>query len=119
MELYLPFQTPSPCSFKENGVVFNNVEQYTLYHKAIAVKDDVTATRMLGLNNISEQRRLGKSIPSFPLWRGLLREKSETGNKLKYSQNTCLAQTLKNTGSKKIGEANGFDTTYGTGVRLE
>ena len=113
-----PFSNSFPCSFKENGVIFNNVEQYTLYHKAIAVKDDVTATRILGLNNISEQRRCGKSIPSFPLWRGLHREKTETGNILKFSQNTSLAQTLKNTGNKKIGEANGFDTIYGIGVRL-
>ena len=86
-----PFSNSCACSFQENGVISNNVEQYTLYHKAIAVKDDVTATRMLGLNNISEQRRLGKSIPSFPLWRGLHREKTETGNKLKFSQYTTLA----------------------------
>ena len=51
-----PFSNSFPCSFKENGVIFNNVEQYTLYHKAIAVKDEVTATRMLGLNNISENQ---------------------------------------------------------------
>ena len=113
-----PFSNSFPCSFKDNGVICNNVEQCTLYHKAIAVKDDVTATRMLGVNNISEQRRLGKSIPSFPLWRGRHREKTETGNELKFSQNTSLAQTLKNTGTKKISETNGFDIIYGTGVCL-
>ena len=95
-----PFSNSLPCSFKENGMILNNVKQYTLYHKAITVKDDVTVTCMLGLNNISEQRRLGKSIPSFPLWSGLHREKkTEIGNKFKISQNTSLAQTLKNTGT--------------------
>ena len=87
-----PFPNSFPCSFKENGVIFNNGEQCTLYHKDIAVKNDITATRMLGLNNISKQRRLGKSTPSFPLWRGLNREKTDTGNKLEFSQSSPNSQ---------------------------
>ena len=55
----------------------NNVEQYVNYHKAVAAKDDVTATRILGLKNVTEQRRMGKAIPNFAQWRGLQKEKIE------------------------------------------
>ena len=61
-----PFSNSYPCVFKGNGVVFNNVEQYVKYHKAVAAKGDVTATRNLGLKNVTEQRRIGKAIPNFP-----------------------------------------------------
>ena len=112
------FSNSYPCTFKENGVNFNNVEQYVNYHKAVAAKDDVTATRILGLKNVTEQRRMGKAIPNFAQWRGLQKEKIELGVKLKFAQNTRLAQILLNTGDKLLGEANGYDTVYGTGVRL-
>ena len=49
---------------------------------------------------------------------GSRKKKTELGNLLKFSQNVRLAKVLTDTGAKTIGEANGYDKIYGTGVRL-
>ena len=64
------FSNSYPCTFKENGVIFNNVEQYVNYHKVVAANDDVTTTRIIGLKYVTEQRRMGKAISNFAQWRG-------------------------------------------------
>ena len=53
-----PLANSYPCAFKENGITFNNVEQYMYYHKALTAGDDIAASRMLGIKHVTEQRRL-------------------------------------------------------------
>ena len=36
-----PLANSYPCAFKENGITFNNVEQYMYYHKALTAGDDI------------------------------------------------------------------------------
>ena len=42
----------------------------------------------------------------------------KTGNCLKYEQNKTLADLLKRTGNRILGEANHYDKVCGTGIRL-
>ena len=113
-----PLANSYPCAFKEKGITFSNVEQYMYYHKALTAGDDIAATRMLGVKHVTEQRRLNKSVSTVPQWAGLQREKMKTGNQLKFGQNEVLAGLLKGTGNLILGEANHYDKTYGTGLRL-
>ena len=113
-----PFSNSYPCTFKEKGVIFNNVEQYIYYHKACAAGDDIAATRMLGTKHVTEQRRLIKSVDTVPQWIDLQRKTMKTGNCLKYEQNKTLADLLKRTGNRILGEANHYDKVCGTGIRL-
>ena len=113
-----PFSNSYPCTFKETGVIFNNVEQYIYYHKACAAGDDIAVTRMLGTKHVTEQRRLIKSMDTVPKWIDLQRKTMKTGNCLKYEQNKTLADLLKGTGNRILGEANHYDKVCGTGIRL-
>ena len=113
-----PFSNSYPCTFKEKGVIFNNVEQFIYYHKACATGDDIAVTRMLGTKHVPEQRRLIKSVDTVPKWIYLQRKTMKTGNCLKYEQNKTLADLLKGTGNRILGEANHYDKVCGTGIRL-
>ena len=90
-----PLANSYPCAFKENGITFNNVEQYMYYHKALTAGDDIAATRMLGIKHVTEQRRLNKSVNTVPQWAGYRERRWRTETISKLARMKCLLDFLR------------------------
>ncbi len=103
------------CHFNDDGIPFNCVEQHLVYKNAKSVGDDALANRVLRTKDPAQIKALGKDIT---LDYDTRKEHMKKGMTCKYSQNPDLLTMLRNTGDKVLGEANPFDTYWGTGIRM-
>lgn len=109
---------PSPFSF--DGKIFNCVEQFLCYSKAVFFKDQSSADAILQENNPAKQKDLGRKVKNFnrATWKIAAEEIMETGIKEKFDQNPLLQNKLQATRGKVLAEATKRDTVWGTGVNL-
>ena len=107
------------ASFKVDGQWFSSTEQYFTYHKALSVKDESTAGKILNTSNPVTIKRMGNAIhiPPGSKWNADKLEIMRQGCWEKFSQNPKLSQFLLGTGNKELIEA-GPDAYWGAGVRL-
>lgn len=116
---YLGFLAPDYVSeFCDGQHIFINVEQYTLYNKAMMFYDVETANAILECADPEEINRLGKTIRFVDpvIWNTKSQTILASGNFLKFNQDLELREKLLNTGSTIIAYANPYDTEWGCGT---
>lgn len=104
--------------FLLDGRVFTSGEQYIMWSKARVMGDERTADMIMGTNDPSRQKKLGRQVhPWKPkIWarhRETVQLRAATA---KFGQNRELGDRLIRTYPKRIAEASPSDTVYGIGL---
>lgn len=110
-----------PCEFtdpKIPDIVFNCAEQYMMYQKALLMKDNDTAKKILETKHPKDQKALGRQIKNFDgkLWDKYKEFIVYRGNQLKFTQNPYLLEQLKLTNPTILVEASPYDRIWGIGL---
>jgi len=105
-------------SFIENNIIFNNCEQYMMYHKAKLFNDIEKSEEILQNNDPKVLKEIGKLVKNFnqKIWDSNKYQIVLEGNLLKFSQNKKLKIILKSTNYYEIVEASPFDKIWGIGT---
>lgn len=118
-----PFSQWYICEFEENGIIFNCMEQYMMFHKAILFGNYDVALRIKNIKyNPREYKRIGrKEIKNFnsKIWDINKRLIVTKGNILKFSQNPKLKIELLSTKDTTLVEASPYDKIWGCGLSQE
>jgi ribA/ribD-fused uncharacterized protein len=118
-----PFSQWYSCSFTENDIVFSCAEQYMMYHKALLFSDQTIADKILTTNDPKTQKELGRRVSNFDSkkWDSECQEIVYRGNKLKFSQNQKLYDTMMNEKfmGREFVEASPVDSVWGIGLDVE
>ncbi len=101
--------------FKENDLVFNCMEKYMMYNKALLFDDKDIANEILNNNQPKAIKELGRKVKNFndELWDKMKYKIVFTGNYYKFSQNTDLRNFLLSTKNKVLVEASPYDKVWG------
>jgi hypothetical protein len=107
----------------ENGIKFQNAEQYMMYHKAILFNDKNIANLILRLKSPRKIKELGRQISNFneEIWNENKEQIVSKGNYLKFSQNEDLKENLlsKDMIDLILVEASPYDKIWGIGLHFE
>lgn len=105
--------------FKENDLVFNCMEKYMMYNKALLFDDKDIANEILNNNQPKAIKELGRKVKNFndELWDKMKYKIVFTGNYYKFSQNTDLRNFLLSTKNKVLVEASPYDKVWGIKMR--
>ena len=115
--IFSPHSSFYPCTFHEDGMKYNSLEQYVIRQNAIAIKDHVLARKVTGISDPTVMKQLAKGkfdgldvdVKMVNLKKGMI---------LKYGQNSDLQELLKDTLGTTLCEASPFDKVFGTGRRM-
>lgn len=92
-----------------------------MYHKALVMNDDETASRVLADENAhpSRAKALGREVKNFDgdLWRDEADRVVVEGNLRKFGQREELRDVLLGTGDRTLVEASPDDKIWGIGFR--
>ena len=101
--------------FKENDLLFNCMEKYMMYNKALLFDDKDIANEILNNNQPKAIKELGRKVKNFndELWDKMKYKIVFTGNYYKFSQNTDLRNFLLSTKNKVLVEASTYDKVWG------
>ncbi len=110
-------QSPFIC---KDGIVFNNTEQYFMYHKAMFFGDTVTANKILNTSDPMQAKTLGREVKGYIniTWDNVRFDVMYQANEYKYNQNLDLAILLKETGNEIIIESSPVDKIWGVGMDI-
>ncbi|WP_170968536.1 NADAR domain-containing protein [Psychromonas sp. SP041] len=118
-----PFSNWHYSLIVEDGIKFNNIEQYMMYHKALLMGDTGRAFEVLNVKNgdPKECKRIGRlicsDVPGLSWDEAKWIESREDivlkGSILKYSQNPYLLQPLLHSGNRTMVEASKYDAIWG------
>ena len=113
-----PFSQWHPAKFKVDDLEFNCAEQYMMYSKAKAAKNDAIAEMILTERDPRAQKGYGRQIPEFDgeMWEKKREEVVKKGNMAKFSQNPDLQAKLVETYPKTLVEASPVDHIWGIGL---
>jgi len=105
----------------DNGVVYRNMEQYMMAHKAMLFGDDVMLSMIMASNNPFEIKRFGRQVKGFDetVWRENRSQIVYQGNLFKFTQNEMLKNILLDSGDTIIVEASPTDRIWGIGLSAE
>jgi len=115
----------SEHSIKENNIIFDTVEHYIMYHKAVLMNDMNTATLIKTAKNPAEAKKLGRLVKNYDdeKW---VKHRINVINRalqLKVEQNPdvlLLLQSFYNENKKDekviFAEASPFDSLWGIGL---
>lgn len=105
-------------TFVINNMVFNCVEQWMMYSKAMRYGDVETANLILKETQPATQKKLGRSVKNFDQndWSKVCYSIVLQGVYAKFSQNNVLFEYLKNTKGKILAEASNYDKIWGIGL---
>ncbi len=100
------------------GLQFNCAEQFMMYHKAIAMKDNETASKILQEKQPQAQKALGREVKNYneEVWNRQRLNVVYLGNYYKYTQNEELLKILLSTKNTLLVEASPFDKIWGIGL---
>ena len=115
-----PSSNHYPSDFTVNDIHYNCAEQYIMAQKAQLFKDQKTFQLIMKEADRKKQKALGKTVRNFDkkLWLQEVEALITPGITAKFAQNEYLKSLLLNTGKRKIGEANPYDTFFGLGIHL-
>ena len=107
--------------FKENDLVFNCMEKYMMYNKALLFDDKDIANEILNTNQPKAIKELGRKVKNFndELWDKMKYKIVFTGNYYKFSQNTDLRNFLLSTKNKVLVEASPYDKVWGIKMKYD
>ena len=97
---------------------FCNAEQWMMYNKALLFGDVVVADDIMQTTDPKRIKALGRKAKNFsePVWVKHRQKIVYEGNKLKFTQNESLLETLLGTGHKTFVEASPSDKIWGIGM---
>ena len=106
--------------FEVNGIVYQNMEQYLSFHKAMLFEDHKAAENIKKETNPGVIKQLAKQIQGFKheVWRQEIDTILDVGLAAKFQQNQPIGQFLMQTGTTTIVEANKYDTLCAVGKSL-
>lgn len=106
--------------FTVNGITFNSVEQYMMYHKAVQFGDTVTAREIMKTKSFGRMKELGRMVRNYDdhVWSAVRYDVVKQGVLLKFSQNKDLAKRLLSTGNSLLAECAVHDTIWGIGMSM-
>lgn len=115
---YLSNWYPAPFYEPENGIHYQNCEQYMMWRKAALFNDMETANKILKAETPKECKRLGHNLSNFNLqiWKDHRHLIVGRGIFLKFSQNPALKERLLATENRILAEATPFDKIWGIGL---
>ena len=107
------------CKFEEGGKVFDNVEKYYQFKKALYFKDEASAQLIFDAKSPAKALALGHQIRDFDKqsWEMVAKQIMYNGCALKFTQNPSLAEQLKNINGVMV-EANPNETFFSCGLSL-
>lgn len=107
--------------FKENDLIFNCMEKYMMYNKALLFDDKNIANEILNTNHPKAIKELGRKVKNFndEAWDKMKYKIVFTGNYYKFSQNTDLRNFLLSTKNKVLVEASPYDKVWGIKMRYD
>jgi ribA/ribD-fused uncharacterized protein len=101
----------------ENGLKFNNSEQYMMYHKAMTFNDiEIAELIMLALHP-RDQKAFGRQVRNFKpdVWDSISRNVVYKGCYFKFEQNPDLKSELLSTQGTTLVECSEDDKLWGIG----
>lgn len=107
-----------PSKFLEDGVVFENAEQYMMYHKAVLFGDQAIAKNILKTQCPKTIKSLGRKVKNFDevTWVANRSRIVQQGTYLKFTQNEHLKLfLLKCPVDAEFIEASPLDRIWGIG----
>lgn len=115
------FSNWSKHSVTENGIRFETLEHYLMYHKAILMGDKSIAKTIINEKEPVKVKNLGRKVSNFdPIkWNEHKFNIMCKGIKLKVKQHSDIKKALLETGDKIIAEASPFDNIWGIGTTAE
>lgn len=107
--------------FKENDIVFNCMEKYMMYNKALLFSDKDIADEILNNNQPKAIKELGRKVKNFDdtVWDKIKYTIVLTGNYYKFSQNAELRNFLLGTKNKVLVEASPYDKVWGIKMKYD
>ncbi|WPC38222.1 NADAR family protein [Brachyspira hyodysenteriae] len=107
--------------FRDNDLVFNCMEKYMMYNKALLFDDKDIANEILNNNQPKAIKELGRKVKNFndELWDKMKYKIVFTGNYHKFSQNTNLRNFLLSTKNKVLVEASPYDKVWGIKMKYD
>ncbi|WIH82259.1 NADAR family protein [Brachyspira pilosicoli] len=107
--------------FKENDLLFNCMEKYMMYNKALLFDDKDIADEILNNNQPKAIKELGRKVKNFndELWDKMKYKIVFTGNYYKFSQNADLRNFLLSTKNKVLVEASPYDKVWGIKMKYD
>lgn len=107
--------------FKENDLLFNCMEKYMMYNKALLFDDKDIANEILNNNQPKAIKELGRKVKNFndELWDKMKYKIVFTGNYYKFSQNADLRNFLLSTKNKVLVEASPYDKVWGIKMKYD
>lgn len=107
--------------FKENDLLFNCMEKYMMYNKALLFDDKDIANEILNNNQPKAIKELGRKVKNFndELWDKMKYKIVFTDNYYKFSQNTDLRNFLLSTKNKVLVEASPYDKVWGIKMKYD
>ena len=107
--------------FRDNDLVFNCMEKYMMYNKALLFDDKDIANEILNTNQPKAIKELGRKVKNFndELWDKMKYKIVFTGNYYKFSQNADLRNFLLSTKNKVLVEASPYDKVWGIKMKYD
>lgn len=118
---FSPFSNWYKCSFTEDSITYNCVEQYMMYKKAILFNSFEIASDILKESSQKRIKDLGRTVSNFnaSLWDRSKENIVKDGCRLKFTQNQDLLKSLLKYKGFIFVEASPFDRIWGIGYSEE
>jgi len=108
---------PAKFTDPETGLVFQNIEQYMMWSKAILFGDENIAATILKNPNPAVCKKMGRQVRNFDpmIWSNKCMHIVTKGCYYKFTQNPNLKQFLLATSNRILVEASPYDRVWGIG----
>ena len=108
---------PAKFTDPETGLVFQNIEQYMMWSKAILFGDENIAATILKNPNPAVCKKMGRQVRNFDpmIWSNKCMHIVTKGCYYKFTQNPNLKQFLLATSDRILVEASSYDRVWGIG----
>ena len=107
--------------FTVGGITFSSMEHDMMDEKAVWVKDQITAEKILQTDDVAKIKALGRTVQNFDdeVWAKEREGIVYNGVLEKFRQNPELAEKLKKTGEEIIAECAVKDRIWGIGLSIK
>ncbi len=110
-----------PSRFLADEIEFTSMEQFMMYKKAVYFHDQEIAARILGTEDVSYIKELGRLVSGYDEgdWNGVRQLVVYTGLLEKFSQNADLKEQLIATEDAVLAECAVKDRIWGIGLSMK
>ena len=107
--------------FKIGDKQFSSAEQYMMYRKALCFKDEETAKKIMGTEDVRLIKALGREVHDYvdSIWASQREEAVYEGLLAKFKENPELKERLLSTGDTLLAECALNDRIWGIGLSMK